>query len=318
DEITRQVMQELEAAGHGVGSVEGFNLAVTHDEAQAALADFLHQRMEHFGAYEDAMSQEHQVLWHSMLSPYLNIGLLEPLPLIRAAESAYHVGHAPINSVEGFIRQILGWREFIYWQYWRQMPDLREANAWHAQRPMPAFFWDGETDMACLSLAVKRLLKNGYNHHIERLMLICNFCMMAGVTPAEVADWFLTFYVDAYEWVVLPNVIGMGLNADGGLTATKPYISSANYINKMGDTCKGCRYKPKQRSGPDACPFNLLYWNFLIQHEERLKSNPRFGPAVYGLRHLDAEERATVVAEAAAFLAGLQPYQPEPASPPNK
>jgi deoxyribodipyrimidine photolyase-related protein len=237
-----------------------------------------------------------------VLSPYLNIGLLEPLQLARAAEQAYQDGRAPLNSVEGFVRQIIGWREYMAWQYWRLLDIWPESNAWEAHRPLPDFFWHGETEMACLRSAIQRSLETGYTHHIERLMVLSNFCLLAGVEPLEVNDWFLTCFVDGYEWVMPPNVLGMGLNADGGRTATKPYIASANYINKMSDYCAGCRYDRKARTGPDACPFNLLYWNFLLEHEQRLRANPRMGNAVLGLRYLDEEERERVQAQASAFL----------------
>ena len=308
DAVTRAVMDEVAAMDVGVGTVDGFALAVTRAAAEAAFADFITHRLPEFGPYEDAMSRRHAVLFHSTLSPYMNIGLLDPLAMVRRAEAAYAEGHAAINSVEGFVRQILGWREFIYWQYWRQMPDMLTANAWDHHRPMPHFFWTGATDMACLEHAVGRVISSGYGHHIERLMLICNFCMLAGIDPAQVNRWFLSFYVDAYEWVVTPNVIGMGLNADGGITATKPYISSANYINKMSDYCAGCRYDHTRRHGEDACPFNFLYWTFLLEHEETLRSNPRFGPAVLGLKHLDDHDRTQVVRQAAAFLDDLEAY----------
>jgi deoxyribodipyrimidine photolyase-related protein len=305
DAVTREVMSEVAASGDGVGSVGGFRLAVTRKQALRAFEDFVASRLPSFGPYEDAMSSQHGTLYHSVLSPYLNIGLLEPLELIRGAEQAFHQGRAPINSVEGFVRQILGWREYIYWQYWRLMPGLMEANAWEAQRPLPQFFWDGQTEMNCLRHALRRAEETGYNHHIERLMLLCNFCLLAGVRPAAVNDWFLSFYVDAYEWVMVPNVIGMGLNADGGLIATKPYIASAKYIHKMSDYCQPCRYNHKQRSGADACPFNFLYWSFLVEHEATLRANPRLGRNVFGLRYLDADERNTVRQQARSFLDDL-------------
>lgn len=301
DTITRQVMAEV-AAMPGTGTADGFDLAVTRHQAEAALADFLAQRLAHFGPYEDAMSSRHPLLFHSMLSPYLNIGLLEPLALARAAEQAYRAGQAPLNSVEGFVRQVIGWREYIYWQYWRLADRWQGFNAWHAHRPLPDFFWTGDTDLACLGTAIRRALQAGYTHHIERLMLISNFCLLAGVEPLQVSDWFLATYVDAYEWVMLPNVLGMGLNADGGRTATKPYVASANYIHRMSDYCAGCRYSPKARVGADACPFNFLYWNFLLEHEDTLRRNPRLGNAVLGLRHLDEAERARVRQQAATFL----------------
>lgn len=314
DSITQDVMQKVDGLTDAVGTTDHFDLAVTHEQAHMALDDFIQYRLADFGRYEDAMSSQHGVLFHSLLSPYINIGLLEPMHMIRAAESAYHAGIAPINSVEGFIRQVLGWREYIYWQYWRQMPELRQANFWNAQLGMPQMFWDARTKMNCIQHVVKRLLDNGYNHHIERLMIVCNFCVLAGVQPAQVADWFLTFYIDAYEWVVYPNVIGMGLNADGGRTATKPYIASANYINSMSDYCGNCHYHPKKRTGEDACPFNTLYWNFIVQHESVLRAHPRMGKNVLGLRHLDDAERTRVAEQAHDFLRGLELYESDTSS----
>jgi deoxyribodipyrimidine photolyase-related protein len=305
DEMTRRVMHAVTSIGTAIGNVNGFDLAVTRQQALAALDDFVASRLPEFGPYEDAMSSEHSHLFHSKLSAYLNIGLLEPMELIRAAEDAYVSGAAPINSAEGFIRQILGWREYIYWQYWRLMPDLYESNYWGAERPLPGFFWDGRTEMNCLRHVIDRALEDGYTHHIERLMVICNFCLLAGIEPQAANDWFLSSYIDAYDWVMGPNVLGMGLNADGGLIATKPYIASANYVNKMSDYCQGCRFDHKQRIGENACPFNFLYWNFLIEHEELLRANPRLGPNVLGLRHLDEGERTAVQREADGFLSLL-------------
>ncbi len=304
DAITQEVMAQVSTMP-GLGTVDGFNLAVTRQQALSAFGNFVAHRLHDFGPYEDAMTQRHDTLYHSVLSPYLNIGLLEPLELVRTAERAYHDGRAPINSVEGFVRQILGWREFMVWQYWRLGPEMKQMNTWGAERPLPNFFWTGETDMNCLRHAISRALDNGYTHHIERLMLLCNFAILAGLNPAEVNDWFQAAYVDAYEWVMLPNVIGMGLNADGGLIATKPYIASANYIHKMSDYCETCPFNHKQRHGEDACPFNTLYWHFLLQHEETLRRNPRLGKNVLGLRHLDAEERRLVRQQAAALLRDL-------------
>jgi deoxyribodipyrimidine photolyase-related protein len=309
DALTQQVMHEVEALDNHVGTADGFTLAVTHDDALMALNDFIDHRLADFGTYEDAMSAQSGVLFHSVLSPYVNIGLLTPMQMVNAALHAYEAGNAPINAVEGFVRQIIGWREYIYWQYWRQMPSLQDANGWHGRRTMPRMFWDADTPMNCVRHVVTRLIDTGYTHHIERLMIICNFCLLAGVDPGEVADWFLTFYVDAYEWVVYPNVIGMGMNADGGQTATKPYVASANYIHKMSDYCAGCQFDHRQRTGEHACPFNYLYWNFMIENESVLRANPRLGKNVLGLRHLDEIERQRVRAEAEAFLNGLELYE---------
>ncbi|MEL6181475.1 MAG: cryptochrome/photolyase family protein, partial [Myxococcota bacterium] len=229
DTITRAVMEEVDAIASGIGTVDGFGYAVTRAQALQVFETFLVERLEHFGAYEDALTDRSHTVFHSVLSPYLNIGLLEPMEVIRAVERAWYEGRAPINSVEGIIRQILGWREFMYWQYWRQMPGMLDKNGWNAQRPLPDFVWTGDTPMHCMSHAIRRAIDTGYNHHIERLMVLSNFFMLAGIEPRQVNDWFVSLYIDAYAWVMPPNVIGMSLNADGGLTATKPYISSANY-----------------------------------------------------------------------------------------
>ncbi len=306
DQITRQVMEEVGQMEQGVGEASGFDLAVTHAQAQAAFEDFLDNRLAQFGPYEDAMDSAHATLFHSVLSPYLNLGLLEPLDMARAVQARFGDGFVPINSAEGFIRQVTGWREYICWQYWRTAPAMVEENFWKATRPLPGFFWDADTDLNCMRHVINRAIDRGYAHHIERLMVLANFCLLAGIAPKEVNDWFLTHFIDAYEWVMVPNVFGMGLHADGGLTATKPYIASANYINKLGDYCPGCVYQHKQRTGAEACPFNTLYWNFLIANEDRLRANPRLGPNVLGLRYLDDEEREQVVADAGRFLGRLQ------------
>jgi deoxyribodipyrimidine photolyase-related protein len=302
DGITREVMSEVERKFQGVGEVRGFDLAVTHADACLAAADFLDHRLAHFGAYEDAMSSTYQTVNHSRLSPYLNIGLLEPMSLVKAVQERYENGEAAINSAEGFIRQVVGWREFIYWQYWRLMPDLPVSNYWQAVRPLPEFFWDGKTALRCLHFVISRGLQTGYAHHIERLMIVSNFCLLMGINPDEVNDWFLSVFIDAFEWVMLPNVYGMGLYADGGQISTKPYISSANYINRMSDYCLQCSYNHKARTGEEACPFNYLYWNFILGNEEKLRSNPRMGRSLLGLRHLKPEDRQQVMKQAKRFL----------------
>jgi deoxyribodipyrimidine photolyase-related protein len=285
-----------------VGSVTGFDLAVTHEEAELAAEDFFNKRLPGFGAYEDAMSSTHDTINHSRLSPYLNIGLLEPLDLARQAQERYENGEAAINSVEGFVRQVVGWREYMYWQYRRLMPGLADTNYWEASRKLPSYFWDGEVKLNCLQHVINRALQSGYTHHIERLMIVSNFCLLSGIEPEQVNEWFLRAYIDAYEWVMIPNVYGMGLFADGGQIGTKPYIGSANYINKMSDYCKKCTFNHRQRAGEDACPFNYLYWNFVLQNEEKLRSNPRMGRSLLGLRHLGAEERLAIRNQAKEFL----------------
>jgi deoxyribodipyrimidine photolyase-related protein len=309
DDLTQEVMREIDRdfPDH-IGKTEGFQLPVTRADAAIAFDDFISHRLADFGPYEDAMSRRSGTLWHSVMSPMMNLGLIDAVSMCRRAEMEFREGRAPIQSVEGFIRQIIGWREYIHWQYSRQMPDLRNANGWSHTRPTPQFWWDGQTEMQCLRMIISRLIDSGFNHHIERLMVLCNFAMLAGINPEAVANWFLAMYVDSHDWVVLPNVIGMGLNADSGKTATKPYIASAAYINKMSDFCSGCKYNPKQRSGEGACPFNLLYWNFLVENEKKLRSNPRMGPNVLGLKHVSMDERNAIQKEAEAFLKSLEYY----------
>lgn len=302
DGLTAEVIDEIEKQEKGFGKLDGFDLAVTPSDAQRAADDFFENRLAHFGTYEDAMSRDYAVLYHSKLSPYLNLGLLNPLDLAQRAEEAYLEGRVEINNAEGFIRQVVGWREYMYWQYKRLMPELAEGNIFDADRPLPEFFWTGETDLNCLKHVLARAIKDGYAHHIERLMLLSNFCTLAGIAPKEVLDWFQSAFIDAYDWVMVPNVIGMGLYADDGKIGTKPYIASANYINKMGDYCKSCRYKHTQRTGEDACPFNFLYWGFLLQHEKQLRENSRMARMLYNLKYLDEEERKAVREEVENFL----------------
>lgn len=300
--ITAQVIAEVRAHPSAFGPAEGFGYATTHAQARAALADFITHRLPWFGDYEDAMSARSDAVFHAVLSPYVNLGLLTPLEMARAAEQAYHAGHAPLNAVEGFVRQVIGWREYMYWQYWRLMPALAESNHWQASRPLPGFFWTGATRLNCLHTVLTRALTTGYTHHIERLMVLSNFAVLAGLNPQAVTAWFKAVYIDAYDWVMQSNAIGMGLNADGGQLATKPYIASANYIHTMSDYCRGCAYDRTARTGARACPFNTLYWNFLLEHERALKANPRLGPAVLGVNRLDDAERARIRAHAAHLL----------------
>ena len=302
DQLTCQVMEYVDGLPGGSGSSSGFNLAVTHDQAQAALRDFIENRLEYFGPYEDAMNQANPFLFHSLLSPYLNIGLLEPLEVAHRVEAAYYQGELALNSAEGFIRQMIGWREYMAWQYWRQMPEIKQANFWGASRPLPDWFWNGETRLNCLHTVIGRALQLGYNHHIERLMILSNFCLLAGIEPGAVNEWFSTLYIDAYEWVMVPNVFGMGLYADGGKISTKPYIASANYIRRMSDFCTSCAFDPRVRTGSQACPYNYLYWNFVMENEVTLLANPRIGPGILGVRRIPDEERAEIRNLSAAFF----------------
>lgn len=307
DDLTRAVMGDVAEWGLGVGTLESFAYAVTHEGAAAALDDFITNRLPWFGDYEDAMTSRHRTLFHSVLSPYVNLGLLTPLQMIQPAIAAYESGLAPLNAVEGFVRQIIGWREYMFWHYHRMMPALADSNDWGARRDVPAWMWTGQTEMNCVRHVLESLLETGYTHHIERLMVLSNFFMLSGVSPQAATRWFSSLFIDAYDWVMQTNVVGMGMNADGGVIATKPYIASANYINTMGDACGGCRFNPKQKLGEGACPFNTLYWNFLITHEGRLRANPRSGPAVLGLKHLTPADRTQIQAEAQAFLSEYVP-----------
>jgi len=274
DAITRAVIAEVARLDTAWGRLDGFALPVTRADALAFYQDFLEHRLPNFGPYQDAMLSGQPWLFHALISPLINIGLLEPLEVCAGAERAWQAGHAPLNSAEGFIRQVIGWREFIHAIYWREMPRLRAMNVLGATRPLPAFYWDAQTDMACLRECVQSVWERGYTHHIQRLMVLCNFALLAGISPQEVNEWFLSTYVDAYDWVVTPNVIGMGLFADGGIVGTKPYAASANYIHKMSNYCAKCRFDPRQRTGPRACPFNALYWDFVARHASIRASAP--------------------------------------------
>lgn len=297
----------------GFGDLEPFRWAVTRAGAQAALQRFVAERLAHFGDYQDAMRRGAPFVYHAVLSPYLNVGLLTAREVVAAAEAAYRAGRAPINAVEGFVRQILGWREYVRGLYWQEMPGWAERNALAAERPLPWFYWSGETDMACLAESIGEIRRNAYGHHIQRLMVTGNFALLAGLRPKEVAAWYLSVYADAVEWVELPNVMGMALHADGGLMASKPYAASGAYIDRMSDYCAGCRYDPGQATGEGACPFNALYWAFLMRNEGRLRANPRMALAYRTLDRFPAERRAALLARAGQILAGLDgPPQPAP------
>ncbi len=310
DAITREVIALVEErfADH-FGSLERFGWPVTRSQAQQAADAFFAQRIEQFGPYQDAMVHGQDDLYHSMLSTSLNCGLLDPLDLCRRAEAAYDEGRAPINSVEGFIRQIIGWREYVRGFYWLLMPGLESDNALDATRPLPEFFWTGETDMRCLADCIRSTRDNAHAHHIQRLMVLGNFCLLAGISPREVQDWYLVVYADAYQWVELPNVSGMILYADGGKLATKPYAASGNYINKMSDYCRECRYKVSQKTGEDACPFNPLYWHFMDRHRDKLESNHRIGRIYANWDRMGADKQRDYLDSAEAFLDALTPAQ---------
>ena len=241
-------------------------------------------------------------LFHSLLAPALNLGLLEPLEVCRAAERAYLEGRAPLNAVEGFIRQIIGWREFVRGIYWLTMPGYAARNTFGAKRPLPSFFWDGKTDMACVAHAVDQTRRRAYAHHIQRLMVTGNLALIAGLDPAEVNRWYLSVYLDAFEWVQLPNTHGMVLHADGGYLGSKPYAASGAYINRMSDYCRDCAFDVKGSTEEGACPLNALYWHFLMENQQQLEGNPRMGLTYRNLARMSDERRAGLKAKAQQTL----------------
>ena len=306
DAVTQDVidMVAVRFADH-IGSLDNFGLAVTRTDALHALARFIDVALAQFGDFQDAMVTDQPLLWHALISPYLNNGLLDPLEICRAVEAEYRAGRVPINAAEGFIRQIIGWREYIRGIYWREGPDYGERNFLNAHRPLPGFYWTGETDMKCLSQAIGQTIDLAYAHHIQRLMITGNFAMLIGVDPKAVATWYLEVYADAYEWVELPNVLGMSQFGDGGLLGSKPYASSGAYIDRMSDYCGPCRYDVKQRTGPDACPFNALYWDFLARNEDKLGKNVRLAMPYRNWAKMEPATRTALRAQAAEFLQHL-------------
>jgi deoxyribodipyrimidine photolyase-related protein len=315
DETTERVlgMVRQRFAGDHFGDLDGFRFAVTPEQAEDALEHFITHALPRFGDYQDAMAQDQPTLYHSVLSIYMNAGLLDPLKTVQRAERAYRDGHAPLNAVEGYIRQILGWREYIRGIYWLKMPDYAETNFFNAVRPLPQFYWTGETEMNCLAQAIGQTKREAYAHHIQRLMVTGTFALLAGIDPKQVNEWYLIVYADAYEWVELPNVQGMALFADGGVLASKPYAASGNYINKMSDYCRHCSYDVKRKTGEKACPFNYLYWQFLMDHEATLRRNPRIA-AIYGtLDRMGDQRKDAIRRDSARFLEEIGIDTPQPA-----
>ncbi|MFN0194092.1 MAG: cryptochrome/photolyase family protein [Aestuariivirga sp.] len=307
DDTTRQVMALVEQRFNGhFGTLEEFGWPVTRADAVLALEDFIGNGLPLFGDYQDAMKAGAPFLFHSLLAPALNIGLLSPREVCEAAETAWRSGNAPLNAVEGFVRQILGWREYVRGVYWTLMPDYEGRNALQATRKLPAFYWSGDTPMRCLREVIRGTARYAYSHHIQRLMVTGNFALLAGVTPREIERWYLAVYADAFEWVEMPNTLGMAVFADGGQMASKPYAASGAYIDRMSDFCRGCAYDVKQKTGPKACPFNYLYWAFLIRQQNRLSSNPRLAMPYRTLGGWPQERQAAILAEADAFLESLR------------
>ena len=290
DQVTQEVIKLVEQRfPKSPGRLENFDYPVSRQQALAALRDFVKYRLEHFGTYQDAMAADHPYLYHSRLSCVLNLHLLDPRKVIDDAIQAYRDKKAPINSVEGFVRQILGWREFVRGVYWLKMPDYAEMNSLQADLPMPAFMWTAETEMNCIHICIRQLIDTAYAHHIQRLMVMGLFALLLGVRPYDVHRWHLSMYADAIDWVSLPNVLGMSQYGDGGIIGTKPYAASGSYINKMSNYCTDCIFDPKESIEDNACPFTTLYWDFLSRNHHRLKKNPRMG---LQFRNLDRKSNA--------------------------
>ena len=291
DAQTQTVIRMVDAHFHDAyGSTQGFAEPVTRRAALAHLRAFIDDRLPHFGDYQDAMAAGHITLWHSRLSAAMNLKLISPAEVCTAAIDAYHEGHAPLNAVEGFVRQILGWREFARGLYWSLMPGYAARNALDAQADIPGLFWTGDTDMACLRDGMAGLLREGYAHHIQRLMVMGLFLMLWGARPRDAHDWHMALYLDAIDWVSLPNMLGMSQHGDGAVMGTKPYCASGAYIDRMSDYCQGCRYDPRQATGEKACPFTTLYWDFLRRHRQRFQGNMRMKMQLSNLNRKDDAE----------------------------
>ena len=307
DKITKQVIKLVnEIYPDHPGDLDYFDWPVTASQAEDTLKDFLDNRLNQFGDYQDAMWTNQPWLCHSRLAAAMNLHLIHPLKVITQAENYFKSGKAPLASVEGFIRQILGWREYVRGIYWLYMPQYLERNTLNANHDLPALFWTANTDLNCLNQAIGQTLKHGYAHHIQRLMITGLFCLLYGVKPKQVHEWYLAVYVDAVEWVELPNSLGMSQYADGGVMASKPYIASGKYIDRMGNYCKKCKYDPAKSVGEDACPFTTMYWDFLMRHEKLLSSNPRMGMQVRNLKRLSDDAKKDIKSQANAFRLSLK------------
>ena len=304
DEITREVIDLVKRELPDLpGHVEQFHWPVTRRTAMKALDDFIEHRLSKFGTYQDAMWTDEPWLYHARLSPLLNLKLLHPREVIDRAVEAYEAGTAPINAVEGFVRQLLGWREFIRGVYWNEGNEYGNGNFLDEQGELPSFYWTADTEMACMRDCIGQVLEHGYGHHIQRLMITGNFALIAGINPRAISDWYLGMYVDAVDWVTLPNTLGMVMHADGGVVGTKPYAASANYIGKMSNYCKNCRFNPKTRADVDSCPFNTFYWEFLMRNEEALGKNHRMAMSYRNLKRINSDEKKKIRERAADLRA---------------
>lgn len=306
DDTVREVIDLVrERFAKNFGTLDDFWFATDQGQARQHLAHWIKGGLPKFGDFQDAMMGDERFLYHAIVGLYINAGLLDPMEVCEEVEQAWKNGDAPINAAEGFIRQIIGWREYVRGIYFLEGPDYTSRNALDHTRDLPAMYWGEKTWMRCMDKAVEQTREEAYAHHIQRLMVTGNFALLIGVAPSQIHEWYLAVYADAFEWVEAPNVIGMSQFADGGIIASKPYISSGNYIDKMSDYCKGCSYKVKDKTGPDACPFNLMYWHFLDRHRERFKNNHRMGNMYRVWDRMDEAKRETVLKEADAFLAKL-------------
>ena len=307
DAITTEVIELVnEYFSEHFGTTGNFHYAVTAEQAQEALAHFVDFALPCFGDYQDAMSDNEDWLFHSILSPYLNTGLLDPMEVCEEAVRAWHAGRAPLNAVEGFVRQIIGWREFVRGIYWLLMPGYARENRLGNSRELPWFYWTGDTKMRCMHKAINATARNAYAHHIQRLMITGNFALLAGVKPEAICDWYLAVYIDAFDWVELPNTLGMVMHADGGYLGSKPYAASGKYIQRMSDHCQNCHYRVQDATGDRACPFNSLYWHFIDRHREDFANNPRMTMMYRNWDKQKPERREALRARADWVLANIE------------
>lgn len=313
DELTTDVMKRVDVLFQNhFGSVDGFSFAVNRNEVLFLLEDFIQHRLPLFGPYQDAMASGEPFLFHSLLSPYLNLGIVTAREVCESVLKAWGSSkktNVSLNSVEGFIRQVIGWREYMRVYYEAMMPEVRKSNHFSYGKPLPDLYWTAETGMKCLKESVNGVRDNGYAHHIQRLMVLGNFSNLTASDPFELFEWFWFGFVDAHEWVVLPNVLGMSTYADGGVLASKPYVAGGNYIRKMSNYCSGCRYKVTERTGDDACPFNYLYWAFVDREQDSFKNNPRSGFITNTWNKKDEKEKRKIRDQSKAFIDGLKRYE---------
>ncbi len=303
DDVAEEVLDLVETRfSDNFGTLRPFGFATDRDQALRALRHFVDHALPRFGDYQDAMLDGDRFLYHSLLSAYINIGLLNPMEVCQEVENAYEKGDIPINAAEGFIRQIIGWREYVRGIYFREGADYPTRNKLNHKRKLPNLYWGAETRMRCVAKAVAQTRDEAYAHHIQRLMVTGNFGLLAGIDPGALHEWYLSVYIDAFEWVEAPNTVGMSQFADGGIIASKPYVSSGNYINKMSDHCRHCAYSVTKKTGEGACPFNLLYWHFMDRHRDRFEGNPRMAQMYRTFDRMDADKRETILTEAQGFL----------------